>query len=130
MPAGIAEGAPAIDAGSQGVEFGGGFGTVDPGGPVAAETKGPVLRGRKPGWRGLGHAIVEAAPFPVLGAFDEIGAQRVALDVSGDREKVFVVLDRERFVPSLVEGAGAGGVAVGVPAAHVCDGEPLHECGH
>ena len=89
-------------------------------------------------WRGPGRerghivdhlwviASPEAAPSPIFGSLDHVGAHRVAFDVSRDLEEVFVVLNGEGFVGALVDVPAAGGVSVLVVAADVRDGEALH----
>ena len=45
---------------------------------------------------------VETAPPPFFGAHDEIRPQRVSFNVSADRQKMIVVLDRKGFETSLI----------------------------
>lgn len=74
-----------------------------------------------------GFAAPQAAPAPVLGAWHEAGAQRVAFDISQYDQQVEVGLDGEGFEASLIEVAGARGVVMRVPALGVGVGQPLHE---
>jgi len=69
----------------------------------------------------------EAGPAPILGALDEVGAQGVAFDIAGHHQKMPVILHGKALVGSLVEVAAAFRVAMGVPAAHMSDREPVHE---
>lgn len=55
----------------------------------------------------------QARPTPRFRAGHQIGLQGVTLYIAGDRQKMFVRLDRKRLKSTLVEGAGAGGVGDG-----------------
>jgi hypothetical protein len=74
-------------------------------------------------------AMMKAGPGPEFGFGDEVGAEGVAFDVSGDGEEVGVILNGEGFEAALVERAVADGVVAGAPALGVGEGEPLHEGG-
>jgi hypothetical protein len=69
----------------------------------------------------------KAAPLPVLGALDEPGAQRVALDVSTDRDEVIVRLNGKGLESALVQVAAAHASAMRVPSLRVRHREPCHE---
>lgn len=51
-------------------------------------------------------AVPQARPSPVLRSIDEVGAKRIPLDISADREKMLVIGDGKRLETSLVERAG------------------------
>ena len=76
----------------------------------------PVTRlAHRPGRKQAALIIIAAAanpqarPRPIFGAANQIGPQRVALDVACDDEKVVIALDGEGLVATLVEVAAAGG---------------------
>jgi len=49
----------------------------------------------------------QAAPTPVLGSSDQVGAQGIALDIAANRQKMVILLDRKGFESALVERPGA-----------------------
>jgi hypothetical protein len=73
----------------------------------------PLVRGQR-----------RTGPRPVLGRRDQMGAERVALDVAQHREQVLVLLDGEGAEAALLD--VAAGVVVLVVAACVCGEQPRH----
>jgi hypothetical protein len=53
----------------------------------------------------------------------------VTLDVAAGDEEMPVILDRERLETTLVDVAGARGMALGVPPLRMGQGQPAHESG-
>lgn len=72
-------------------------------------------------------AMPEPGPAPVLGSFNQVGPQRVSLDVAADRQEVLVGIDRKRLESSLVERPRAERPMDMVPAHRVRHGQPMHE---
>ena len=72
---------------------------------------------------------MKAAVGPELGAGDEVGIKRIALDVAAEGEEMIVALDGEGFEAALVEVAVADGVMGDAPAHGVSVGEPAEKIG-
>jgi len=121
-PARMAEGRSAVDAATKGLEFLGRLRLVDLSRPAARAVDGRLSRqvGRI-----LQTIHPEARPRPVFGGADELGAERVALDVGQDAEQVRVLLNREGAEAALPDVAATAMAAV--VAADVAGEQPLHE---
>jgi hypothetical protein len=115
LPIRPAEGLAPADAPADGLLLGGIHRGVDAGDPVVGPGDRPGVGDRPRGPGRAGGVSRQAAPTPVLGAGDEAGLEGVALDVAASDEEVVVILDGEGLEASLVEVAGTGRVAVGVP---------------
>ncbi len=110
-----AVGRAAVDTAAQGFEFGDGLRVVDVAHPVSRPGDWPVAEEFLL-VLGLLPAVPEAAPTPVFGLAYEVGAQRVALDVTTDGQQVVVGCDEEGLEATLVQVAGADGAVRRVPA--------------
>src|SRR5215212_9530177 len=89
-----AEGAAALQAGFDFVEFFFGEGLIDVLRPVAGDVQGPG--GKQIVYFAVViEAGVEAAVGPELGAASEVGGEGIALDVAAESQEVLVALDGE-----------------------------------
>ena len=127
-PCGVAKGLAAGDGAMQGFEICIRVGAIDTGKPIARAIDGTVVQAGA-GLGGAVAALPQAGPSPLLGAFDEVGAQSVAFDVSTDREVVLVALDGEGLVAPLVNVTRADELAMLLPPSDVGDAQALHESG-
>ena len=62
----------------------------------------------------------QASPTPLFCSVDQIGFERVALDVPADGQKVLVVLNGKRFESTLIKMSSSGIAAMSMPALSVC----------
>lgn len=134
LPVLLAEGLPAIEALLDGMDFGRRLRSIDAREPIGRCGHRPRRQRRQDDTgvrRGCVHAQSQAAPAPILRPPDEAGAQRIAFDVTAERQEMALApsvgLDRKALVCPLIQVPAPGGVAVFVPSADVRHGEALHE---
>ena len=119
---------PARDPPEHGVEH-----RVVPAQDLAHPALVPVDRGQ-PQWdgrgeahQGLDHRVVCPGGLLQPGQVLQVGAERVALDISGRGVKVFVFLNGKRLEPTLVEMARSRGMMVCMPSLGVSQRQPTQE---
>src|SRR5487761_337799 len=96
--------------------------------PRSRSRKGPIAE-QLPRFRRAVQAPPETGETPIFRPANQILPQRVALHVPHHLVKVFVALDRKRFVAALVEVAAADPAPVDLPVARRGDRQFPHEIG-
>jgi len=71
----------------------------------------------------------QATPPPLLGALNQVGAQRVALNVTANGEEMGVLLHDEGLKAPLIQMTGTCSRAMRVPALRVREGYQAHVVG-
>ena len=71
----------------------------------------------------------ETRPLPVFRTSHQLHSQGIALHIARDGQEMLIGLHRERFEAALIDGAGPGGVMVGMPALRMGDGDPPQDFG-
>ncbi len=70
---------------------------------------------------------MQTAPSPLLRALYEFCPQRVAINVSQNRQRMLILLNRETLEPALIQRPGSNAVMMRVPAIGVRHRQQPHE---